>query len=73
MAWLDILKSTASNAIDGLSGDLHDVSKAIWSKPELAFEEHSAHDVLCNFLEKQGICLKSLFLHFIYLIYFAKV
>ncbi|KAJ5128148.1 hypothetical protein N7448_008927 [Penicillium atrosanguineum] len=26
----------------------------IWSHPELAYEEHYAHDTICNFLEKQG-------------------
>ena len=61
MTSLEDLKRVACATIDKLSGDLHDVSKAIWSKPELAFEEHSAHDVLCNFLEKQGKPLSYLF------------
>jgi metal-dependent amidase/aminoacylase/carboxypeptidase family protein len=26
----------------------------IWSNPELAYEEHKAHDAICNFLEEQG-------------------
>ena len=26
----------------------------IWSNPELAYEEHKAHDAICDFLEKRG-------------------
>ncbi|KAB8202062.1 hypothetical protein BDV34DRAFT_215723 [Aspergillus parasiticus] len=28
--------------------------KFIWSNPELAYEEHKAHDAICDFLEGQG-------------------
>ena len=54
MASLEELKKVACETIDKLSGDLHNISKVIWEKPELAYEEHAAHDVLCDFLEKQG-------------------
>lgn len=30
------------------------VAPKIWSNPELAFNEHRAHDTICDFLEKQG-------------------
>ncbi|CAG8901304.1 unnamed protein product [Penicillium egyptiacum] len=29
----------------------------IWSNPELAYEEHRAHDTICDFLEGQGFTL----------------
>lgn len=29
-------------------------SPQIWSNPELAYEEHRAHDTICDFLEAQG-------------------
>lgn len=33
--------------------DYHNVFQ-IWENPELAYEEHIAHDTLCDFLEGQG-------------------
>lgn len=48
------LKSAAVSAIDGMAEDLNKLSQKIWSKPELAFQEHSAHSLLTDFLEKQG-------------------
>lgn len=29
----------------------------IWSNPELAYEEHQAHDNICDFLESQGFAV----------------
>lgn len=37
-----------------LLGELHGISKEIWSHPELAMEEHHAHDTLTKFLETHG-------------------
>ena len=48
------LKTVAFDAIDKNSAALQELSKAIWDKPELCFEEHTAHDLLTTFLEKQG-------------------
>ncbi|KAJ5674311.1 uncharacterized protein N7477_004245 [Penicillium maclennaniae] len=46
------IASSASNydAVDGANRR----RTGIWSHPELAYEEHYAHDTICNFLEKQG-------------------
>jgi amidohydrolase len=41
--------------IDELSGLLLDVSHDLWDHPELCFEEHHAHDLLCDALESQGL------------------
>lgn len=54
MATLEELKKVACDTIDKAAGDLNALSKAIWEKPELAFKEYRAHDLLCDFLKKQG-------------------
>ena len=46
------LKSIACAAIDEACAELHQLSKTIWSTPELNYQEKQCHDTLCNFLEK---------------------
>lgn len=41
--------------VDRLADLLIDVSHRIWDDPELCFEEHHAHDLLCDVLEAQGL------------------
>ena len=41
--------------VDRLADVLVDVSHRIWDHPELCFEEHHAHDLLCDVLEAQGL------------------
>lgn len=36
------------------TGDLYAISDAIWSNPELGWEEHKAHELLTDFLAKNG-------------------
>ena len=48
------LHEKACIAIDNLAGELHELSKKLWAKPELKFEEHFAHDTVTAFLEKHG-------------------
>jgi len=48
------LKPLICSTIDRRSSDLNDISQSIWSKPELNYEEHHAHQVLTSFLEKEG-------------------
>ncbi|XP_036869935.2 xaa-Arg dipeptidase isoform X3 [Manis javanica] len=50
---LELLKLRAAERIDEAAERLWAVSRAIWSKPELAYEEHHAHDVLTRFLESE--------------------
>ena len=38
--------------------ELIEIGTKIWEKPEIRFEEHSAHDLLTNFLEKQGFVVE---------------
>ncbi len=45
----------ASAEIDRLTPTLLDVSHRIWEHPELCFEEHHAHDLLCDTLEANGL------------------
>ena len=54
MADAEVLRATACSAIDNLAGELHALSKSLWAKPELAFEEHFAHDTLTSFFERHG-------------------
>lgn len=41
--------------VDRLAPVLTDVSHRIWDHPELCFEEHTAHDLLCDVLESEGL------------------
>ena len=54
MSTLKELKEIACKAIDDHKDELHKASDSIWKNPELNFEEHHAHDVLCTLLEKHG-------------------
>ncbi|MFI5043622.1 MAG: M20 family metallopeptidase [Acidimicrobiales bacterium] len=48
-------KQQAWAAIDERRDLLLDVSHRIWDQPELAFEEHAAHDLLCDVLDGAGL------------------
>ena len=48
------LKKVACEAVDRAASALAMVSQEIWENPELSFEEHHAHKVLSEFLEKAG-------------------
>ncbi len=45
----------AAGEVDRLAPTLLDVSHRIWDHPELCFEEHHAHDLLCDVLEQHGV------------------
>jgi len=49
------LKRAAIAEVDRHAELLLDVSHDIWEHPELCFEEHHAHDVLCDALEAGGL------------------
>lgn len=49
------IRQTIIDRIDALSGDLLDVSHAIHARPELAFEERFACDLLCRTVERFGL------------------
>lgn len=43
-----------STTIEGNKDSLRTLSQELWSHPELAFEEFTAHRLLTDYLEKQG-------------------
>ena len=49
------LQARASELVDGLADELVEVSRDIHAHPELAFDEHRAHDVLTASLERHGL------------------
>lgn len=48
------MAEAAKAKIDASAEDLNALSQEIWSHPELYFNEHHAHQVLTDFLEKEG-------------------
>ncbi|KAM8778206.1 xaa-Arg dipeptidase [Rhynchonycteris naso] len=48
---LELLKRRAAEHIDEAAERLAALSRAIWSEPELAYEEHRAHGVLTSFFQ----------------------
>lgn len=48
---LEVLKLRAAERIDEAAERLGALSRAIWSEPELAYEEHRAHGVLTRFFQ----------------------
>lgn len=50
---LELLKLRAAERIDEAAERLGALSRAIWSEPELAYEEHRAHGVLTRFFQRE--------------------
>uniref|UniRef100_A0A8B9YJ54 Xaa-Arg dipeptidase n=2 Tax=Bos TaxID=9903 RepID=A0A8B9YJ54_BOSMU len=50
---LELLKLRAAECIDAAAERLGALSRAIWSEPELAYEEHHAHGVLTRFFQSE--------------------
>lgn len=48
------LKQAVSRSLDSSSGKLHALSRDIWSRPELAYEETEAHERLVDFFRQDG-------------------
>ena len=48
------LKKISCDAIDKELEELNTLSQDLWNKPELAFEEKYAHELLSTFLEKRS-------------------
>ena len=55
---MDELRQAVIDSIDEHAEALNEISQEIWKNPELAFEEHSAHNVLTDFLEKSGFIVE---------------
>ena len=58
MCDITALKRAAVEAIDLSSEALNSLSQGIWSKPEVNFEEHTAHALLTDFLEERGFTVE---------------
>ncbi|KAL1446659.1 hypothetical protein MTO96_028774 [Rhipicephalus appendiculatus] len=56
-AQLDAQK-IAENAVAAKREQLHAIGRFLWENPEIRFEEHKAHDILCTFLETEGFDVK---------------
>ena len=56
------LKRVAIQEIEKHSQELNKVGEDIWKNPELGFEEIKAHDLLTNFLKKNGFNVEKSFL-----------
>src|SRR4051795_9896981 len=52
---LDAVKERLAGEVERLSDVLVDASHQIHGRPELAFEEHFAHDLLTGILEAEGL------------------
>ncbi|KAF5863257.1 hypothetical protein ETB97_010379 [Aspergillus alliaceus] len=51
---IEDVKASVDAALESLHITLRNLNKEIWSNPETAYEEHKAHDAICNFLEAEG-------------------
>lgn len=47
-------RTVVGGAVASRAEKLHSVGRFLWDHPETRFEEHKAHDVLCDFLESEG-------------------
>lgn len=47
-------RMVVGSAVASRAEKLHSVGRFLWENPETRFEEHKAHDVLCDFLESEG-------------------
>ncbi|KAJ6105022.1 hypothetical protein N7486_003711 [Penicillium sp. IBT 16267x] len=51
---LEAVRASVDAALETLHDSLRKLNHEIWSNPELAYQEHRAHDTICDFLEQQG-------------------
>ena len=54
----DSLKKLASDTVDSRSKDLFHLSNEIHKNPELSYEEYKAHELLTDFLDKEGFTVE---------------
>ncbi|OJJ74419.1 hypothetical protein ASPBRDRAFT_72825 [Aspergillus brasiliensis CBS 101740] len=51
---IEEVKAAVDAALESAHTSLRELNREIWCNPETAYQEHRAHDTICNFLEKQG-------------------
>ena len=54
----NVVEKCVQGAIDSNRKDLQSLSEEIWHNPELSFEEHKAHQLLTDYLEKKGFSVE---------------
>ncbi|XP_077552740.1 xaa-Arg dipeptidase-like [Haemaphysalis longicornis] len=54
----DDARTIAEGAIAAKSEEINSLGRFLWENPEIAFQEHQAHDRLCTFLENEGFNVK---------------
>ena len=54
---LDETKKLVSSIVDEHTADLHALNRSLWEHPELAYQEHKAHDNLAIFFEQRGFAV----------------
>ena len=51
-------KAVVSSTIDSSKEELGQLSSKVWECPEIGFKEYKAHELLTNFLEKEGFTVE---------------
>lgn len=51
-------QKVAEDTVAAKEEQLHAIGRFLWENPEIRFEEHKAHELLCNFLEREGFDVK---------------
>nr|XP_054927811.1 peptidase M20 domain-containing protein 2-like [Dermacentor andersoni] len=56
------LDATVHQAVETSAGDLWDLSQFLWANPETSLKEATAHERLCDFLERRGFNVRRRYL-----------
>lgn len=56
------LDATVHQAVETSAGDLWDLSQFLWANPETSLKEATAHEKLCDFLERKGFKVRRRYL-----------
>ncbi|KAL4994621.1 hypothetical protein BDV10DRAFT_188821 [Aspergillus recurvatus] len=51
---IEQVKASIDEVLQSANASLRALNQKIWSNPETAYEEHKAHDAICEFLEEKG-------------------
>src|SRR5262245_53564781 len=55
MVDINEVKSAIADDVESRAPALVEVAHQLWDRPELCFEEHFAHELLCSILEADGL------------------
>ncbi|KAL3429236.1 hypothetical protein BDV09DRAFT_203154 [Aspergillus tetrazonus] len=54
---IEQVRASIDEALQSANTSLRALNQKIWSDPETAYEEHRAHDTICDFLEEKGFAV----------------